>query len=73
MRIINLPHSFLGLKIKKDSILLPRDIRHLLDCSILDKMAPHNAMEGNIRPRVEELVKRQAVGGGLVIVFSQYL
>ena len=56
-----MPDSLLGLEVYDDSILLPRDICDVLDCGVLDKMAPDNALERDVRPRVVEFVRWEAV------------
>ena len=56
-----MPDSLLGLEVYDDSILLPRDICDVLDCDVLDKMAPDNALERDVRPRVVEFIRWEAV------------
>ena len=54
-----MPDPLLGLQIDEDSIFLPGDIGDVLHCRVLDKIAPDDALEGDVSARVVELVWRE--------------
>ena len=54
--IFHFPDSILHLQVNDESFLFPYDIGNFTDCSILYKMAPNDALQGDCRARVEEFV-----------------
>ena len=56
-----LPDSLLSLQVYEDSILLPGHIGNILDCCILDKMPPDDALQRDVGSGVVEFVRRKVL------------
>ena len=67
-----LPYSLLQLKVNDDSVLLPGDISEVIESSIMDKMPPDDALEGDGRAGVVEFGQWEVLWSR-VLFFTHHL